>query len=188
MVRPWSASTTLPKTTLTSVSVCSVPVESMKVEEMQTGNGSASLGSTTGSRSPAWRLRCRDDRSPGPCSNSGSTSGWPWRSASPPPSAGPRSDAAYRRRRIAGLRAYHLLEDQHVAGLQVGKAAEQRCFGGALRQAAIGVAPGVELNLVVLGIELASCIGSKTSTPAIERAFFVARADRQGRRHAGRKV
>ena len=54
----------------------------------------------------------------------------------------------------AGLRTHHLLKDQHVAHLQIRRRSEQRGLGGALRQAAVGVAPGVELHLVVLRKEV----------------------------------
>ena len=73
---------------------------------------------------------------------------------------------------IAGLRAHDLLEDEHVARLKIREA----CRGAwprsrpAGRQQS-GVAPGVERHLVVFGIRaLASCIGSKTTTPASSAA------------------
>ena len=49
----------------------------------------------------------------------------------------------------AGQRAEHLLEDQHVAGGQIRVRAGQRRPGGAGRQAAALVAPGMEVEAVV---------------------------------------
>ena len=79
----------------------------------------------------------------------------------------------------AGLRSHHLLKDQHVAGLEIRIGAEQRRLGGPLRQAAIGVAPGVELHLVVLGKELRILHRLEDDARPASAPPFVAGADRQ---------
>ena len=79
----------------------------------------------------------------------------------------------------AGLRSDHLLKDQHIADLEICIGAEQRRFGGPPRQAAIAIAPGVELHLVVLGKQVRILHRLEHDHPGIERRPFGAGADRQ---------
>ena len=186
--RPWSASTMLPKTTLTSARCCSLPVESRKLDEMQTGNGSASSARPLDLGHRRGLLRRRRDRRRRARSNSGSTSGVAERvlvADLREPHGAAMADVGVGR--VAGLRPEHLLEDQHIAGLEVGIAAEQRGLGGALRQAAVGVAPGVELHLVVLGVELRVLHRLEDDHAGIQRRLFIAGADGQVGRHARRE-
>ena len=85
---------------------------------------------------------------------------------------------------VAGLRADHFLEDQHVAGLEVREAAGERGLGGAGGQAAVGVAPGVEVDLVVFGVEDRVLHRLEDDDAGPQRGFFVAGADCQRGGHA----
>jgi hypothetical protein len=88
---------------------------------------------------------------------------------------------------VTGLGAQHLLEDQHVAGLQMGECAEESGFGCAFGQAAIGVAPGVEVDQVVFGIEHRILHGLEDDHPGLQSGFLIARAGSEIGRHSGGK-
>ena len=77
---------------------------------------------------------------------------------------------------VAGLRANDLLKDQHVASLKIGEGSGERGFGRALRQAAVGVAPRVDLHGILLGEKLGVLHGLEGHDAGVERGLFVARA------------
>src|SRR5262249_1106081 len=90
-------------------------------------------------------------------------------------------------RRVAGLRPHHLLKDQDVSRLEVRESAEQRGFSSSLRQAAVVVAPCVELHQVVFGKQVRILHGPKDDNAGPQSGLFVTRTHLQVCRHSRRE-
>jgi hypothetical protein len=87
---------------------------------------------------------------------------------------------------VAGLRAEDLLKDQHVASLKIGEGSGERGFSRALRQAAVRVAPSIDLHGILFGEKLGVLHGLEDHDAGVERGPFVARGHFERGGHAGR--
>ena len=75
------------------------------------------------------------------------------------------------------LRTNFLREDEHVPGLQVGMGACESGRGAAYRQAAVIVAPGVERQCVVIGVQNARVDSFEYRRSGCERGLLVIRCE-----------